>query len=198
MTEEAVAAAAEAGADALGFVFIRDDSRWIEPARAWDLVSSLPPLMTSVGVFRNASIDEFCDVEEACPTAMSQLHGTEPEKVVRECGPGVIKTVRFEGATFEEDLRRWNEVEEVDAILIDVPAGGAPDWAAVGRAVARVELAKPVLLSGGLNASNVGEAIRAVRPYGVDVSAGVERAAGVKDAELIEAFCAAVREADAR
>jgi phosphoribosylanthranilate isomerase len=190
---EAAAASIEAGADSLGFVFVPSSSRYIKPEGAWEIVNALPPMVTSVGVFVNASVDTFCDIEEQCPTNYAQLAGSEPERVVRDCGPGVIKTVRYVSETFAEELARWEAVDEVDAILIDAPAEF--DWAALKDPLEEIE--KPVILAGGLTAENVGEAVRALRPYGVNVSDGVERERGVKDAELIEAFCAAVRDADA-
>jgi phosphoribosylanthranilate isomerase len=194
---EAALAAADAGADAVGFVFVRTSVRFIEPQEAWKIVGALPPLMSSVGVFVNASLDTFSDIEELCPTTYSQLQGSEPERLVKECGPGVIKAVRFDEATIREDLARWDAIDEVDAILIDGSAGGegtAFEWSRLREPMQAV--AKPVFLAGGLTPENVGDAVRAVRPYAVDVSSGVEREKGVKDPALIESFCRAVREAD--
>lgn len=187
------AACVDAGADSLGFVFVPTSARYITPEDAWEIVSALPPMVTSVGVFVNASVDTFCDIEEVCPTNYAQLAGAEPERVVRECGPGVIRTVRYDSGAIGSDLERWNAVEEVDAILIDAPP--ELDWATLIPHLEAIN--KPIILAGGLTPSNVGDAIRALRPFGVNVSDGVERERGVKDAGLIEAFCAAVRGADA-
>jgi phosphoribosylanthranilate isomerase len=189
---EGAAACVEAGADSIGLVFVPGSSRYIAPDDAWQIVSALPPMVTSVGVFVNASLDTFCDIEETCPTNYAQLAGNEPERVVRECGPGVIKTVRYDPATFADELARWNVIEEVDAILIDAPAG--LDWPSL--AVPLEGLDKPVILGGALTPEYVGAAIRALRPFGVNASEGVERERGVKDAGLIAAFCEAVRSAD--
>lgn len=189
--------AAESGADAVGFVFHPASPRFIEPEKAWDLVGLLPPLISSVGLLVNADLDRYSEVEERCPTTFSQLHGTEPVELVRQCGPGVIKAVRFDPQTITAELSRWGAVDEVDAILVDGSAGGEGrtlDWAALAAAAA--DLAKPLILAGGLNPRNVGEAIRIVRPYAVDVSSGVERQPGVKDPALIEAFCRSVHRAD--
>lgn len=194
-----VRASVEAGADAIGFVFVPESPRFIEPADAWALVSALPAFVTSVGLFKDASIESFCDVEEQCPTALSQFHGNEDDETVRSCGPGVIKAVRFSPETIEPEVRRWDAIDEVDAILVDGSEGGkgtALDWGALRRALDAARPAKPVILAGGLTPTNVGEAIRVVRPYAVDVSSGVESSPGVKDPALIEAFCAAVRRAD--
>lgn len=197
---EIALAAAEAGADAVGFVFHPGSPRYIEPAAAWEVVQGLPPLVTSVGLFVNAPLERFCDVEEICPTHLSQLHGAEDEELVSECGPNIIKAVRFDAATIGKELARWDAVEAVGAILIDGSAGGEGktfDWGALAEHTAgRGAGSKPIIIAGGLNAGNVGEAVRVVRPWAVDVSSGVESAVGVKDVRMIGEFCDAVREAD--
>jgi phosphoribosylanthranilate isomerase len=196
--EESAFAAADAGADAIGLVFYPQSPRYIEPDEAWQLVGMLPPFVSSVGLFVNADIDRFMMIEEECPTDMSQLHGHEPEDLVKQCGPNVIKAVRFDPTTIADDLERWDRIDEVDAILVDGSAGGQGtsfDWTKL--AAARERLSKPLILAGGLNSENVGEAIRVVRPFAVDVSSGVESSPGVKDLDMIEAFCRAVRRADA-
>lgn len=195
--EEGLFAAADAGADAVGFVFHPKSRRFIEPEEAFELVGMLPPFVASVALFVDASVDRFSDMEELCPTDLSQLHGNESEQVVRDCGPKVIKAVKFDPATIERELARWDKIDEVDAILVDGSAGGAGetfDW----NALAKVKSAtsKPLIIAGGLTPDNVAEAIRIVRPYGVDVSSGVESEPGEKDRTLIEKFCEAVRRAD--
>jgi len=193
---EAAQAALGAGADTLGFVFVKSSPRFIEPEAAWAIIRGLPPMHTTVGLTAGASVEGYSKIERACPTDYGQLHGDEPEDVVRACGPRVIKAVRFDAGTIEAELRRWGSVEEVDAILVDGSSGGMGesfDWSALASAPCE----KPIVLAGGLTAENVGEAIRAVRPWAVDVSSGVERERGVKDHEMIRAFCAKVREADA-
>lgn len=194
---DAALAAAEAGADAIGFVFVRSSVRYVEPEEAYGIMAGLPPFVSTVGLFVNPSVDLFCDTEETCPTTYTQFHGNEDAALVRQCGPGVIKAVRFDPDSIAADLARWDAVDEVDAILVDGSAGGEGvsfDWSKLAPLVDNI--AKPIILAGGLTPENVGEAIRAVRPYGVDVSSGVERERGVKDAGLIEAFCRAVRRAD--
>jgi phosphoribosylanthranilate isomerase len=195
-TGETALAAAEAGADAIGFVFHPGSQRFIEPEEAFQVMADLPPFVATVGLFVNATLEKFCEMEERCPTTLSQLHGDEPEDVVRQCGPGVIKAVHFDAETIESELARWSEVEEVDAILVDGSPGGqgtAFDWSAL--AAARRACTKPLILAGGLTPENVGEAIRIVRPWAVDVSSGVESAPARKSPDLIRAFCEAVRRA---
>ncbi len=196
--EESAFAAADAGADAVGFVFYRQSPRFIEPDDAWQIVGMLPPFVSSVGLFVNADLDRFMLTEEQCPTDQSQLHGQESEDLVRQCGPNVIKAIRYDPATIAAELARWDRIDEVDAILVDGSAGGQGtsfDWS--GLVAAKENLAKPLILAGGLTPENVGEAIRIVRPFAVDVSSGVESTPREKDPDLIEAFCRAVRRADA-
>lgn len=195
--EESLFAAADAGADAVGFVFHPKSRRYIDPADAFDLISFLPPFVSSVGLYVDAKVDVFSDIEEICPTDRVQLHGDESEDTVRRCGPSVIKAIRFDAATIERDLTKWSKLEEVDAILVDGSSGGAGttfDWSALAKV--KSAATKPLIIAGGLTHENVAEAIRAVRPYAVDVSSGVESEPGVKSADLIQKFCSAVRQAD--
>lgn len=195
--EEGLFAAADAGADAVGFVFHPQSRRFIEPEEAFELIAFLPPFISSVGLFVNADVDTFSTIEEDCPTTIAQLHGDEREDVVIQCGPGIIKAVKFDRATIERELKRWDAVDEVDSILIDGSSGGEGtsfDWAAL--AAVKGATNKPIILAGGLTPENVGDAIRLVRPFAVDVSSGVESEPGVKDRGLIERFCEAVRRAD--
>lgn len=196
-----MAAAVEAGADAVGFVFVPDSPRVIDPELADNLVSRLPPWVSSIGVFQDPSVDEFCEIEETCPfLTMSQFHGREDVKLIKGCGPDVIKSVVFDAtapAAFTQELARWCLVDEVAAILVDGPRAGSGepiDWNRLADLLGEPE--RPIILAGGLTPENVGEAIRIVQPYAVDVSSGVERERGVKDPERIEAFCRAVRRAD--
>lgn len=186
------------GADAVGFVFVESSPRHITPEDAWPIVQSLPPFVMSVGLFVNASVDQYAEAEQVCPTDFGQLHGSEAEKTVRACGPRLFKAIQFNPKTIENDLRFWSGVDEVDAVLVDGSAGGegtALDWNALAEVTDACD--KPLILAGGLTPENVGEAVRAVRPYAVDVSSGVESERGVKNHAKIAAFCAAVRDADA-
>jgi phosphoribosylanthranilate isomerase len=200
---DAAWAAAEAGADAIGFVFVASSPRYVEPEAAAEIMGALPPLVSTVAVVADLDVDAFCEVEQRCPTTLTQLHGKEPEKVVAACGPGVIKGFKFDATTIDSQLKRWHAVDEVDAVLIDGSDGGqgvAPDFEALRAALDRAEawgFDRPVFLAGGLTPENVASAVEIVRPYAVDVSSGVESAPGVKDAAKIAAFCAAVRAADA-
>lgn len=197
-TQEALCAAADAGADAVGFVFHPSSPRHIDPDAAWALAASVPPFMTTVGLTVGLSLDDFAAIESRCPTGMSQLHGDEPDEIVQELGPDVIKAVQFHPDSIHERLRHYDSMPEVSAILVDGSPGGEGttfDWN--GLAAATGDIETPIILAGGLTPQNVGEAVRIVRPFAVDVSSGVELERGVKDASKIRAFCAAVRRADA-
>ncbi len=193
--------AVECGADALGFVFVESSPRFIEPERAWDLVSYLPPFVSSVGLVADTKPGVFSSLAERCPCDCFQLHGRETPDDARALAAvagGVIKALRFDAETVEADLRRWADAESVEALLMDGSTGGqgtALDWAALAPHV--VGMHHPLILAGGLTPENVGEAIATVQPYAVDVSSGVERRRGEKDSDLIAAFCEAVRAADA-
>ncbi len=194
---ETARVAADAGADAIGLVFVEKSPRFVTPEVAWAIVQTLPPFVASVGLFVDASVDEYAEIEQRCPTDFGQLHGSEPEKTVRACGPRLIKAVQFSEKTIENDLRYWSGIEEVDAVLVDGSPGGegtALDWNALAQV--KDACAKPLILAGGLTPGNVAEAVRVVKPYAVDVSSGVERERGVKDHARIAAFCAAVRGVD--
>jgi len=179
-------------------MFVERSPRAIDAPTGVEIMGALPLFVPPVGVVADLDVDAFCDLETECPAPVFQLHGREDEKTVRACGPGLIKAFKYDRATIESQLKRWDAVEEVDAVLIDGSSGGEGtsfDWAELADRLGA--FSKRVVLAGGLHSGNVGEAIRAVRPYGVDVSSGVESAPGVKSHAKIDAFCAAVRAADA-
>jgi len=181
--------ALDLGADALGFNFYPSSPRFIEPGAAHGLIRRLPPLATTVGVFVNAASP--ADVESAARAAgvqVLQLHGDETADYCRRLGAWpLIKAVRVGADWIEEDLAGF----PAQAILLDARdehgyggTGMTFDWKLARRA--RFKL--PVILAGGLNASNVAEAIRVVQPYGVDVCSGVESHPGKKDRARLTAF----------
>lgn len=191
-------AAVDAGADAIGFVFVKDTPRYIDPADAAPIMFELPPMVSSVGVVQIENIDQFCQIEHTCPAHTFQLHGKEPVELVCQCGPGVIKAFKYEAVTIKSQLDRWGKVDDIDAVLIDGSEGGqgeAFDWSALAPLI--TDYPKKIILAGGLNADNIIESIKAIRPYAVDISSGVESKPGIKDHAKIQAVCAAVRAADA-
>lgn len=190
-------AGVEAGADALGFVFVASSVRCIDPEDAYEIACYLPPFVTKVALFADASPEEIEAIGEVFPFDIAQLHGQEDASAVREIrestGVPILKAIRFEIGSIESEFRRWNDVAEIDAVLVDGSSGGEGrtlDWQAL--AGVREVCEHPLVLAGGLTPENVGEAIRIVRPYAVDVSSGVEHERGQKDAVLMRRFCEAV------
>jgi len=195
---EGANAAVEAGADAVGFIFVKDTPRYLDPEQASAIMFTLPPFVSAVGVVQDLDVDQFCALEYSCPAHTMQLHGKEPVDVVQACGPGVIKAFKYEDATIQSQLTRWAKVEELDAVLIDGSAGGTGESFEWAKLVPHIQdFPKKIIIAGGIDASNVGEVIKTLRPYAVDVSTGVEDAPGVKSPAKIAEFCAAVRAADA-
>ena len=189
--------AAECGADSIGLVFVSSSPRCVTIDEAYDIQSVLPAFVTSVGLFVNPKAEPYLQTMVQADLDLGQLHGKEPEPLVREIGPDLIKAVRYSRETIEADLRKWSRIDELDAVLVDGGDGGTgekADWAHLAEVIDACD--HPVILAGGLTPENVGEAIRTVRPYAVDVSSGVESEPGVKDPAKIAAFCRAVRDAD--
>ena len=192
-----VEAAVEAGADAIGLVFHPASPRHVTMARAAELVRRLPPFVTPVGLFVNAQPSEVEAVLAAIPPLVLQFHGDETPGYCARFGRPYLKAMRMgAGVDLLDSARRFASAQALllDAHVEGYGGGGKVfDWSLVPADVAR-----PVVLSGGLHAGNVIAGIQQLRPWAVDVSSGVESARGVKDADLIRRFCEAVREADAR
>jgi len=186
-------AAAEAGADALGFVFYRQSPRCIESKTAKEIIRQLPPYVTTVGVFANASADEILDAMEECGLDLAQLQGDEPPSVCERLGPKAIKAIRVKNRDSLASMKAYS----VRAFVLDTytpenfgGTGKRFDWdlALEAKQYGRV------ILAGGLNPQNVREAIQKVRPYGVDVSTGVEQRIGRKDPEKVRQFIVKAKE----
>lgn len=185
-------AAVDAGADALGFVFVASQ-RQIAPPAAAEIVAALPPLVTVVGVFTDADVEEVVSIAQHVQLDAVQLHGQESPEYCRRLSGKVIKRFRvFDGDDAESVAQRVAEYD-VAAYLLDPGAGSGKtfDWR-LARGVSR-----RLIVSGGLTPQNVGGAIRVVRPFAVDVSSGVEIRPGRKDHAKLREFVAAVRAADA-
>jgi len=186
------AAAVEAGADAIGLMFAPGSPRLIATEHATHIAQRvIPPFVTAIGVFQDPEHDD--PALQRWRGVWAQMHGDETESLLAELPYRIIK-----GCVFEPDIvRSWATSDVVDALLIDGSRGGKGKGFDHARlAEIMPEIRKPVILAGGLTPDNVGEAIRTVRPYAVDVSSGVESKPGVKEPSLIEEFCCAVREAD--
>ncbi len=184
--------AVELGASAVGFVFWPASPRFIHPDAARAIVSSLPPFVAAIGVFVDEAPDLVQTTARHVGLSAVQLHGAETPEYVARLGLRVIKSVRAD----EASLARLDEWADTVTLLVDAPdderkggTGIRPDWSVAARMAAR----RPLALAGGLAADNVGQAIRVVRPIGVDVSSGVEQSPGVKDHAAMRRFFEAVR-----
>ena len=174
-------AAVEAGATALGFVFWRESPRFLDPYRARTIVRALPAFVTTVGVFVNQPPEYVAGVASLVSLAAVQLHGDEPVVHVHQVGRPVIKALTLDLALQADRLTAWPGRV---TILIDahdpVRRGGTGrtvDWAAAASIAAQ----RRTVLAGGLTPDNVVQAIDRVRPFGIDVTSGVERSPGIKD-----------------
>ncbi|MFO7578231.1 MAG: phosphoribosylanthranilate isomerase [Pelovirga sp.] len=187
-------AAVAAGADALGFVFYPQSPRYVAPDTVARIVAQLPPFVSTVGLFVNASSVKIHQTMVQTGLQLVQLHGDE---AIEDCCIStypVIKALRVrDAASF-----RHAEDYPVAALLLDAwcdeqygGTGTQFDW----QLVAQLQITRPIILAGGLNPGNVAAAIRQVKPYAVDVSSGVESRPGCKDASLVAQFVEQVRNA---
>jgi phosphoribosylanthranilate isomerase len=188
-------AAAQAGADAIGFVFYPPSPRFLSVERAVEIRDALPPFVQTVALFVNADAAQISQVLGRVKPAMLQFHGEETPQFCAQFGVPYVKAARVrQGLDLIEYLRPF---ESAAAWLLDsfVEAYGGVgerfDWSLVPG-----NLERPLILSGGLERDNVAEAVRKIRPWGVDVSSGVESAKGIKDPAKIAAFISEVRNAD--
>jgi phosphoribosylanthranilate isomerase len=195
-TREAdVDAAVAVGADALGFNLYARSARHVSLDRAQSLVRRLPPFVTPVLLFVNATPDEVRAAVDAIPHAVLQFHGDEDPAACEGAGRPYIRAVRMAaGVDLLDFAARFHKSQALllDAHVEGYGGGGKVfDWSQIPPSVPL-----PVVLSGGLNPANVTAGVLAVRPWAVDVSSGVEVGKGIKDAVLMRRFCQAVRDAD--
>jgi len=179
-------AAVEAGASAVGFVFWPESPRFVDPYRARAITAKLPPFVTAVGLFVNQPAGYVNGVASLVRLGAVQLHGDETPEFAASVTAPVIKALPVEHAD------GW---PEATTLLLDVHdpvkrggTGRVIDWSAAAAVAAH----RRVLLAGGLTPDNVADAIARVRPFGVDVSSGVERAPGIKDHARIRALFEAI------
>lgn len=187
-TERDVDTAVEAGADAIGFVFAESPRR-IDAGTARRLAARVPDGVLTVGVFRDQPLDSVRALLGETGMRAVQLHGQEDLAYFDALRPDGRTLIR--GVAVRGEVPRYGERGE-DVLLLDAPVPGAGEtWDRSGK-----QLPAPGrrwLLAGGLDPHNVADAVRTARPWGVDVSSGVEVSRGVKSPELIEAFIAAAR-----
>ncbi|NLR73971.1 phosphoribosylanthranilate isomerase [Leeia aquatica] len=189
---EDVAAAAQAGADAIGLVFYPPSPRGVSIAQAAGLLRHVPAFVSTVGLFVDPTEAEVRQVLAQCPLDVLQFHGDESPSFCRSFGRPYLKAVRVKPGL---DLLQYAEnYADAAGLLLDAWVAGVPggtgqsfDWSLIPA-----DLPLPLILAGGLDPDNVAEAIGRVKPWAVDVSGGVEREKGVKDPARIEAFMRAV------
>ena len=189
-------AAVEAGADALGFIFFANSPRFIEPTIAQQIIATLPPFVLPIGVFVNEEAEVVRDIMDQCGLAVAQLHGDEPPTYCETLRRPVLKGIRLRDRGSFLSLAEYKGRAGVRGFLIDAfsessygGTGQTVDWSIAAEAAA----AAPIVLAGGLTPDNVQEAIQQVKPYGVDVSSGVEASPGTKDRGKIQAFIQAAK-----
>jgi phosphoribosylanthranilate isomerase len=187
--------AIEAGADALGFIFVPNTPRYIHPDQAAKIIEDLSPFITVVGLFVNADPEDIAATADQCHLDMIQLHGDESPGFCQALNRRLIKAFRVKD---ESSLSRLSDYR-VSGYLLDTYVEGAMggtgkvfDW----NLAVKAKQHGRIILAGGLNPNTVPSAIRQVRPYGVDVSSGVEANPGHKDPAKVKAFIRAVREVD--
>ena len=193
-------AAIETGADYLGFNFYPKSVRFIEKESCAKITSVLKkehPQIRLVGVFVNSPMDEVKNVLETCHLDLAQLHGDEAPEMLESLNGKAFKAIRLTSESAETSVYPFLKSALLPAMLVDAAVKGVyggsgvtADWSAAA------ELAKkyPLLLAGGLTPENVADAVRQVKPWGVDVASGVESAAGEKDASKMSAFVKAVKQ----
>jgi len=193
--EQDVDAALAAGADAIGFVFYPPSPRHVTPQRAAELARRIPPFVDVVGLFVNATPEAVVAICTALPINVLQFHGDEDAAYCRQFARPYLRAARVRpGLDLVEFARSFPDARGLllDAYVEGYGGGGHVfDWTLIPP-----ELPSFLVLSGGLTAANVGDAVRRVRPVAVDVSSGVEMGKGIKDHSKIAAFVAAVRKAD--
>lgn len=205
-------ACAEAGADAVGLVFVEGSARHVSVEEARRIIQALPAFIEPVGLFVNAAPEYMTQVAHKVGLRQVQLHGSEPVSLARDLAPlSVLKAIGFSSG-FHDAARAWTNINapNLSGLIVDAapPAGHAPgqaggtgisfDWNALKAQLESFDTGKllPLVLAGGLKPTNVANAITLLRPYAVDVSSGVESSRGVKSHPLIFEFCHRVRQAD--
>ena len=184
--------AVEQGVDAVGFIFYKKSPRAVTMKTVREIIKKLPPLVETVGVFVNESAERVNKTADYCGLDLVQLHGEESPAFCRKIHRRVIKAFRV------KDLQSIKQLEKfpVSGFLLDTfsddlhgGTGKTFDW----NLALPAKKIGPVILAGGLTPRNIRQAVRRVRPYGVDVCSGVEKSSGIKDLEKVRAFLKNIR-----
>jgi phosphoribosylanthranilate isomerase len=189
--------AVAAGADGLGFIFVSESPRLVDPEMVRTITGDLPPFVDSIGVFVDEDIKVVEELINYCRLKLVQLHGSESPEYCKEISCPVIKSFAVHEGTESSILAEYAEV--ASGFLLDTyhkdMAGGTGkvfDW----NLVKKIRPPGPVILAGGLTPENVGEAILQVKPFAVDVNSGVEYQPGRKNIDKLKTFADEVRKAD--
>lgn len=191
-----------AGPDALGFVFFKKSPRYVAPKNIETIVKNLPSLVDAVGVFVNEELGYIKECVDRCGLNAVQLHGDEDVRYCLDFKGLKMENVRLIKAIRVKDKESFSSIEEypADAFLLDTYKssfyGGTGQGFDRSLAVFAQEYGRPIIISGGLNPDNVHDMIKEIRPYGVDVSSGIESSPGKKSVELMEKFIKEVRRAE--
>lgn len=186
--------AVESGADAIGFVFWSQSSRYVTPEQAGRISERIPAFIHTVGVYVDPTPDWVMETAAIAKLSLLQFHGNEKPEFCTQFSLSYIKAIRVREDT---DLLQYSsEYKTAKGLLLDTYAKGMPggtghvfDWDLIPE-----HMPLPVILSGGLSVENVASAIKRIRPWAVDVSSGVEVSKGIKDEQKISAFMRGVRE----
>lgn len=184
--------AVDCGADALGFVFYERSPRAITSKRAQAIIAALPPFVTVVGLFVNEDPLTIRLIADHCGLDVIQYHGDESPETVRMAPRRSIRALRVSESTTIDDIDHYPAC----GLLLDAWVSGAYGGTGVRcnwEIAAGIAKKRPVILAGGLNPENIAEAIKTVRPYGVDISSGVEASPGRKDPKKVAAFIRAAQ-----
>ena len=206
------AAAAVAGADAIGLIFSNRSPRCLTLAGAKEILRALPPMVSPIGLFVDAPHDEVRNIANALNLRTVQLHGNEPPEVVAQLRDfSVVKAVHCDAENLPQILQTWRsaaaklDLTHLAGLLLETANTGQPggsgvenDWSGIASVIGpgQVTGLPPLIAAGGLTPENVGAVVRQLRPWAVDVSSGVEQAIGVKSLDKMRRFVSAVYEAD--
>ena len=184
--------AVEQGVDAVGFIFYKKSPRAVTMKTVREIIKKLPPLVETVGVFVNESAERVNKMADYCGLDLVQLHGEESPAFCRKIRRRVIKAFRVKDLQSIKQLSKF----PVSGFLLDTfsdnlhgGTGKTFDW----NLALPAKKIGPVILAGGLTPRNIRQAVRRVRPYGVDVCSGVEKSSGIKDLEKVRAFLKNIR-----
>jgi phosphoribosylanthranilate isomerase len=206
------AAAAVAGADAIGLIFYKKSKRYVSLEQAREIVGALPPMVSPIGLFVNSPHDEIRNIANTLNIRTVQLHGDEPPEVVAQLSDlSVIKAIHCDAVSLSQSLQQWRsailklKLTNLTGLLLETANTGEPggsgienNWDAIASVIGpgQVTGLPPLIAAGGLTPENVGSVVRRLHPWAVDVSSGIEQSPGLKSLDKMRKFARAVHEAD--